>query len=199
MSQLSTATTIARRPSQRRGPRAERDLRVLTAADATGSPWFPVLLVTLLLAGLAAVLALNTAMAKDSFELGRLEARSAELSETREALVQDVNARSAPQALAARAGQLGMVPSEAVAFVDLEQGEVLGVAKAAEEPEGFSVDAAASATGEKASDGQGSGTDGGSKDEGKADDKGKDKSEGEDKGAEKGTDKAQEEPTASGD
>lgn len=150
MSQLSTATTVARRPSTQGSRRTGRDLRVLTAADATGSPWFPVLLVSLLLAGLAALLALNTAMAKDSFEAGRLEARSAELSETREALVQDVNAQSAPQALAARAGALGMVPSEAAAFVDLEQGAVLGVAKAAEKPDGFTVDAAASASGSTA-------------------------------------------------
>jgi hypothetical protein len=146
MSQLSTATTIARRSTTPKGA-GTRELRVLTAADATGSPWFPVLFVSLLLAGLAGVLALNTAMARDSFEVGRLEARAAELSDTREALALDVNARSAPQHLAERARALGMVPADSAAFVDLEQGKVLGVAKPAKKPEGFSVGAAARATG----------------------------------------------------
>ena len=156
MSQLSTATTIARR-TPTKGGAAARELRVLTAADATGSPWFPVLFVSLLLAGLAGVLALNTAMARDSFEVGRLEARSAELADTREALALDVNARSAPQHLAERARSLGMVPADSAAFVDLEQGKVLGVAKPAKKPEGFSVGAAARATGGSAPAASGTG------------------------------------------
>lgn len=146
MSQLTTATTIARRTTTPKGA-TTRELRVLTAADATGSPWFPILVVSLLLAGLAGVLALNTTMARDSFEVGRLEARVAELSDTREALALEVNARSAPQHLAVKARGLGMVPADSAAFVDLEQGTVLGVAKPAKQPEGFSVGAAARATG----------------------------------------------------
>lgn len=146
MSQLTAATTIARRTTTPKGA-TTRELRVLTAADATGSPWFPILVVSLLLAGLAGVLALNTTMARDSFEVGRLEARVAELSDTREALALEVNARSAPQHLAVKARGLGMVPADSAAFVDLEQGTVLGVAKPAKKPEGFSVGAAARATG----------------------------------------------------
>lgn len=145
MSQLSTATTIARRAPAKGS--AARELRVLTAADATGSPWFPILVVALLVAGLAGVLALNTTMARDSFEVGRLEARSAELSDTREALVHEVDAQSSPQHLAERARSLGMVPADSAAFVDLTEGTVLGVAKKAKQPEGFSVDAAARPTG----------------------------------------------------
>lgn len=144
MSQLQTATTVARRAPAKGGQ--QRELRVLTAADATGSPLFPMLVVALLVAGLAAVLALNAKMAQDSFEVGRLEARSAELSDTQEALVHAVDARSAPQNLATKARELGMVPADTAAFVDLERGRVLGVAKAAKKPEGFSVDAAARAT-----------------------------------------------------
>lgn len=148
MSQPSTVTTVRRAPA--RGATTARDLRVVGAAEAAGSPWFPVALVALLLAGLGAVLMLNTSMARDSFEAGRLEARSAELGETRDVLVQEVDAQAAPQHLAQRARSLGMVPADSAAFVDLQQGTVLGVARPAEQPEGFSVDAAARATGTSA-------------------------------------------------
>lgn len=144
MSQLQTATTVARRTPAKGGQ--QRELRVLTAADATGSPLFALLVISLLVAGLAAVLALNAKMAQDSFEVGRLEARSAELSDTQEALVHAVDARSAPQNLATKARGLGMVPADTAAFVDLEQGRVVGVARAAKKPQGFSVEAAARAT-----------------------------------------------------
>ena len=48
MSQLQTATTVARRTPAKGGQ--QRELRVLTAADATGSPLFPMLVVALPLA-----------------------------------------------------------------------------------------------------------------------------------------------------
>lgn len=143
MSQMSVATTLAKRSAtgQRRTA-----LRVVTPEERTGSVWFPVLCVGLLLAGLAAVLTLNTLMAQDSFEVTALEARTAELTDTEAALEQSISSRSSPQNLAEEARALGMVPNESAAFIDVEKGSVLGVATVAEAPEGFTVDAGSTAS-----------------------------------------------------
>lgn len=143
MSQMSVATTVAKRSTS--GAR-RTSLRVVTPEERAGSAWFPVLCIALLLAGLGAVLGLNTAMAQDSFEVTALEARSAELSDTQAALRQSINDHSSPQNLATEARALGMVPSSTAAFIDIEKGRILGVATVAENPEGFTVDAAATAT-----------------------------------------------------
>jgi hypothetical protein len=104
------------------------------------------LCIALLIAGLAAVLGLNTAMAQDSFQVSALEAESARLADTEDALIHSINARSAPQQLATEARALGMVPSSTAAFIDLEKGTVLGVATVAKTPKGFTVDAGSTAT-----------------------------------------------------
>lgn len=143
MSQMSVATTVAKRSTT---GTQRTSLRVVTPEERTGSAWFPVLCVALLLAGLAAVLGLNTAMAQDSFEVTALEARTAELSDTQAALQQSINNHSSPQNLATEARAMGMVPSATAAFIDIEKGRILGVATVADKPEGFTVDAASTAT-----------------------------------------------------
>lgn len=143
----SVTSVVARAPRRRtETPRQVRDLRVVSSADAQGSAWFPVVCVLLLLAGLGAVLGLNTAMAQDSFAVAALEARSAELSDTQESLTHEINTVSAPQRLADEAHGLGMVPAGSPAFIDLDKGSVLGVATAAQRPAGLTVDASASPT-----------------------------------------------------
>lgn len=142
MSQMSVATTVAKRSTE--GSR-RTSLRVVTPEERAGSVWFPILCVGLLLAGLATVLALNTAMAQDSFRVGALEAESARLADTEDSLSHSINNRSAPQRLAGDAEELGMVPAGSAAFIDLDNSEVLGVAQAAKKPAGFTVDAASNA------------------------------------------------------
>lgn len=143
MSQMSVATTVAKRSTW--GAR-RTSLRVVTPEERAGSAWFPVLCIALLLVGLGAVLGLNTAMAQDSFEVTALEARTAELSDTEAALEQSINDHSSPQNLAIEARALGMLPNSTAAFIDIEKGRILGVATVAEQPEGFTVDAASTAT-----------------------------------------------------
>lgn len=143
MSQSTVATTVARRaPASRERAR----LQVVTPTDRAGSAWFPIVCVALLLAGLAAVLGLNTSMAQDSFKVSSLESRSAQLADTEDSLAQSINAKAAPQNLAVRADELGMVPAESAAFIDVSDGKILGVAEVAETPDGFTVDAAATRT-----------------------------------------------------
>lgn len=143
MSQSTVATTVARRAPARR---ERASLQVVTPADRTGSAWFPVVCVALLLAGLGAVLGLNTSMAQDSFEVTALEARSASLADTEDSLAQTINDKAAPQRLAIKANGLGMVPAGSAAFIDVDKGEVLGVASVAKKPDGFTVGAAAEPT-----------------------------------------------------
>lgn len=148
MSQMSVATTVAKRSSE--GSR-RTSLRVVTPEERAGSAWFPAICIALLLAGLAAVLGLNTAMAQDSFEVARLEAESARLADTEDSLTQTINGRSAPQRLATRAEDLGMVPAGGAAFIDLDKSKVLGVATAAKKEDRITVDAAATATADESS------------------------------------------------
>jgi len=143
MSQMSVATTVAKRSTE---DSRRTSLRVVTPEEQAGSAWFPVLCVALLLAGLGAVLGLNTAMAQDSFEVTALEAKTAKLADTEDSLTHAINGRSSPQRLATKAGDMGMVPAGSAAFIDVDKGEVLGVATAAEKPDGFTVDAARTAT-----------------------------------------------------
>ena len=151
MSQMSVATTVAKRSPERT---RRTSLRVITPEERAGSAWFPAMCVALLLVGLGAVLGLNTAMAQDSFEVTALEADSARLADTQDSLTQSINSRSAPQRLGSEAGELGMVPAGGAAFIDLDKGSVLGVATAAKKPDGFTVDAASTATKDDAASGE---------------------------------------------
>lgn len=150
MSQSSLATTVARRVP---ASRERASLQVVTPTDRTGSAWFPAACVALLLAGLAAVLGLNTSMAQDAFEVSALEARSATLADTEDSLTHTINDRSAPQRLATKAHRLGMVPAGSAAFIDTDKGTVLGVATVAKKPDGFTVGAAATTTADEPTQG----------------------------------------------
>ena len=150
MSQMSVATTVAKRSTQ---SSRRTSLRVVTPEERVGSAWFPALCVTLLLAGLGVVLGLNTAMAQDSFEVTALEAESARLADTEDSLTHSINDR-----LATEAGDLGMVPAGGAAFIDLDKSRVLGVATAAEKPDGFTVDAARTTAADESGSGSSSDT-----------------------------------------
>lgn len=115
------------RPSVRRPP-----LRVVQAPPTAGSPLgFALLCAALLGAGLIALLLLNTAVAQDSFGLQRLQAGSQQLTDQKQALVQNNDLAASPQQLAQRAWALGLVPASGAAFVELPSGRILGVASPA--------------------------------------------------------------------
>jgi hypothetical protein len=79
----------------------------------------------LLAGGLVALLMLNTALSQDSFTVQKLQRQTTELTNERQGLQQQIDGWSAPDALAARARQLGMVPAGNPAFVT-DNGKVLG-------------------------------------------------------------------------
>jgi hypothetical protein len=115
------------RPSVRRPP-----LRVVQAPPTAGSPLgFAVVCAALLGAGLIALLLLNTAVAQNSFGLQHLQARSQQLADQKQALIQSNDVAAAPAQLATRAWAMGLVPAGSAGFVRLPSGQVVGVANPA--------------------------------------------------------------------
>lgn len=98
-----------------------------------GADPFVLLVVLLLGSGLITLLVLNSALNEGSFKLSREQKQIGELTDEEQALQRDVDDRSAPGALAKRAGELGMVPGGGPAFLGRD-GKVLGVAAEATQP-----------------------------------------------------------------
>nr|WP_235217601.1 septum formation initiator family protein [Streptomyces noursei] len=86
---------------------------------------FVLLVVVLLGSGLITLLLLNSALNQGSFELSKLERKTGELTDEQQALQQEVDGYSAPDALARRARKLGMVPGGNPAFL-MPDGTVRG-------------------------------------------------------------------------
>ena len=139
MSQLSAGARLAPRP-QRAAATPQRALRVIRGTvDRPREGVFAAFCLALLVGGFLLVLVLNTSMAKGSFVLDDLQARSGALADEQDGLQATIDAQSAPANLAQRALKLGMVPATTAAFLDLADGRVLGVAKAATGRGGFTV------------------------------------------------------------
>lgn len=70
--------------------------------------------------GLLVLLAINTMLAQDAFELHRLQSQATTLSDQREAVMRQIDLASSPEVLAARAVAQGMVPSQSPRFLSLK-------------------------------------------------------------------------------
>ncbi|QMU80150.1 septum formation initiator family protein [Streptacidiphilus sp. PB12-B1b] len=99
----------ARRPGRRPGGRGP----------------FAALVALLLSGGLVGLLLLNTALNQGSFQLSRLQQTTTRLTDEQQGLQQQIADWSAPDALSARARQLGMVPGGVPAFLR-DDGSVQG-------------------------------------------------------------------------
>ncbi|NLX00708.1 MAG: cell division protein FtsL [Actinomycetales bacterium] len=138
---MSTLATASVRSPATRIRRREAPRPVLTVVPAAAPSHGGMLIVCagLLLSGLLALLLLNMSMAEGSFRVHELQRTAGELADAEAALEQSITAVSSPAALAQKASRMGMVPAASPAFLDLESGEVLGVAAPAEEASSFSV------------------------------------------------------------
>ncbi|MEV6649766.1 cell division protein FtsL [Streptomyces sp. NPDC051219] len=99
------------------------------SATAARTP-FVLLVVVLLGGGLITLLLLNSALNQGSFQLSRLKKETTDLTDAQQALQRDVDAYSAPDALARRAEELGMVPGGNPVFLDPD-GTVRGLVEKA--------------------------------------------------------------------
>jgi hypothetical protein len=89
------------------------------AADRT----FGIFLGAIFTAGLLALLVINTALARDAFVLGQLKQQAQLLTDQREAILQEVAAKSSPDKLAQSASELGMLASINPRFLDMSVGK----------------------------------------------------------------------------
>ena len=94
---------------------------------------------TLLAAGLVALLMMNTALASGIYQLKTLQGQSGTLTDQQEQLTQVVDDLRSPRNLADRAQQLGMVPAKSMAFVRISDGSVIGVAQPAKDDQRLNV------------------------------------------------------------
>lgn len=78
------------------------------------------------------VLVINIVLSNRQYELVELNSQLTSITQTNEALAQQLSQKSAPQAVAQQAADMGMVLPGATASIDLATGEVLGTATAAE-------------------------------------------------------------------
>jgi hypothetical protein len=77
------------------------------------------------------VLLINTWLAQGSFTVKRLQDQQTAVGNQAQAIAQQIAAQSAPEALAVRAAELGMVPAPNPVF-KTKDGAVLGVAQTAQ-------------------------------------------------------------------
>lgn len=129
MSALSALTAVPSRVRRARPPR----LRLVPrpAPTVAGNGVFIGVTAALVVAGMAALLLLNTSLAQGAFELQSLQQHQSELQITEQALAQQVDQAESPVALKKRADELGMVPVAVPAFLRLADGKVLGTPTAA--------------------------------------------------------------------
>ncbi|CAM3537110.1 hypothetical protein NODU109028_21395 [Nocardioides dubius] len=102
---------------------------------------FVIMVSALLVAGVVGLLMFNTTMQQNSFTSTDLEKQAGQLAAEREGLQMELDALNAPQRIAQRATELGMVQGPAPAFIDLRQGKVTGgAATPADGADSFSIE-----------------------------------------------------------
>jgi len=116
-------------PQRRTAPRSRPRLQIVapTSAAPRRAPFVGVIVAVLGL-GLLGLLALNTAIAEGAFRQADLERQLASLQDDEQALQQRVAVLAAPQRLAARAHEIGMVATVDPVFLRASDGAVLGKA-----------------------------------------------------------------------
>ena len=88
-----------------------------------------------LAAALMGILFLNIQISSGQYRLTELTIQERALSQENEALTQDIEANAAPQNLAARANDLGMVQAQDIGTIQLSSGAVVAASGAAEKGE----------------------------------------------------------------
>jgi len=91
----------------------------IKTGEKTDRKTFVIFLSSIGVIGLLLLLAINTMLAQDAFELRRLQAKATILSDQREAVMREVDFASSPEELAARATAQGMVQSQSPRFLSL--------------------------------------------------------------------------------
>lgn len=124
-----SASNLSANPERRRPETASPPwLRLVPSVpvDAPRAP-FIVFVIAVLGVGLVGLLLLNTSLQKRAFEVSSLQRTTAVLGDQQSELEQKAANLSAPEAVAARAVELGMVPNTNPVFLRLSDAKVLGI------------------------------------------------------------------------
>lgn len=122
MSALPARQTLA---EQRPASSTRPSLRVVPApAPARSVVPYLLLCAVILLGSLVGALLLNTQMTVAAHEIHELQGTLSRERETESSLRQQAELAGSPSRLEERAEDLGMVPAEEIAFIDLEAGEI---------------------------------------------------------------------------
>jgi hypothetical protein len=111
-------------PATRTRPRL---VLVAPARSVAGRLPFVILIGAVLVSGLLVLLMLHTLAAQDGFKVSALQRQLSTLTDTEQGLQLQVQGDSAPGALRARAGALGMVPSTVSSYRKLHGGRAIGL------------------------------------------------------------------------
>jgi hypothetical protein len=96
----------------------------MSVAQEGSRKYFAIFLTTTGLLGFLALLTINTLLAQDAFTLSNLKIEAKMVADQRDAINREIDAKSAPNALANAAKSLGMAPSESPIFLNLQPSEV---------------------------------------------------------------------------
>jgi hypothetical protein len=126
VSASNLSTTPVRRRAETPSPSAPW-LRLVPSVpvDAPRAP-FIVFVIAVLGVGLVGLLLLNTSLQSRAFEVSSLQKSTAALADQQSELEQKAADLSAPESVAGRAVEFGMVPNPNPVFLRLSDGKVLG-------------------------------------------------------------------------
>lgn len=93
---------------------------------------YTIFVLTIPVVALLMVLVVNIVLSNRQYDMVELNGQVTSITQTNEALAQELSQKSAPQSVAQQAADLGMVLPGAPASIDLASGEVTGTATAAE-------------------------------------------------------------------
>ena len=123
----SAAVKTARAPRQKLTEKSVEVFLKLVPSVSEGAQatqrFFAVFLSVIGGVGLLILLAINILLAQDAFTLSELKAEAKVVSDQREAINRQIEAASSPEALAAKAQELGMSPSNTPVFLNLDEAE----------------------------------------------------------------------------
>lgn len=117
---VSPATLRQRNMTSKTSKSKQPDLKLVaetTSNRGADRKVFAIFLTSMAVAGLLALLAINTALSQGAFELSKLTAQAVTLNDQREAVMKKIAKASSPEVLAYRAKAAGMVPSQSPRFL----------------------------------------------------------------------------------
>lgn len=132
MNDGANARALAPSPLRSTEPKQRTPLSLVPATKRSRRAGFAAFCFALLLAALVGVLVINVNVANSQYDIVGLSADEQTLNQQNEALTQELQNLQAPQNVAAKAAELGMVTPGAVAAINLDSQKITGKSTPAE-------------------------------------------------------------------